>query len=57
MYTTEAVSDTNEVIFLLKKIESIIDPRLIEEVEPRDDETQLVEEYLKRKSEGNLELH
>lgn len=54
---TEVVSDNNEVLFLLQKIESIIDTRLIGEVEPLDDETQLVDEYLKRKKEGNLELH
>lgn len=54
---TEVVSDNNEVLFLLQKIESIIDTRLIGEVEPLDDETQLVDEYLKRKKEGNLELN
>lgn len=53
----EVVSDNNEVLFLLQKIESIIDTRLIGEVEPLDDEIQLVDEYLTRKKQGNLQLH
>ena len=53
----EVASENNEVLFLLKKIESIIDTRLIGEVEPLDDEIELIGEYQKRKSEGTLELH
>ena len=54
---TEVVSDTNEVLFLLQKIESIIDSRLIGEIEPLDDEIELVQEYHRRKEEGSLDLH
>ncbi|WP_158498230.1 hypothetical protein [Methanospirillum hungatei] len=53
----EVTSENNEVLFLLQKIESIIDTRLIGEVEPLDDEIELIGEYQKRKSEGTLELH
>jgi len=53
----EAASDNSEVLFLLQKIESIIDTRLIGEVEPLDDEIELIEEYQKRKREGTLEIH
>ena len=53
----EVASENNEVLFLLQKIESIIDTRLIGEVEPLDDEIELIGEYQKRKTEGNLELH
>jgi hypothetical protein len=53
----KVVSENNEVLFLLQKIESIIDTRLIGEVEPLDDEIKLIGEYRKRKSEGTLELH
>jgi hypothetical protein len=53
----KVVSENNEVLFLLQKIESIIDTRLIGEVEPLDDEIELIGEYQKRKSEGTLELH
>ncbi len=53
----EVASENNEVLFLLQKIESIIDTRLIGEVEPLDDEIELIGEYQKRKSEGTLELH
>ena len=53
----EVTSENNEVLFLLQKIESIIDTRLIGEVEPLDDEIKLIDEYQKRKREGALELH
>jgi hypothetical protein len=53
----EVASDTNEVLFLLQKIESIIDSRLIGEVEPLDDEIELIEAYQKRKAENSLNLH
>lgn len=53
----KVVSENNEVLFLLQKIESIIDTRLIGEFEPLDDEIELIGEYQKRKSEGTLELH
>ena len=56
-YMGEVASENNEVLFLLQKIESIIDTRLIGEVEPLDDEIELIGEYQKRKSEGTLELH
>jgi len=53
----KVVSENKEVLFLLQKIESIIGTRLIGEVEPLDDEIELIGEYQKRKSEGTLELH
>ncbi|HIJ05926.1 hypothetical protein [Methanocalculus sp.] len=45
----EAKNEMNDVLFLLQKIESIIDTRLIGEVEPDDDEISLIAEYLDRK--------
>ena len=41
----ESTSEMNDVIFLLQKIESIIDTRLIGEVEPLEDEIALIQEY------------
>ena len=54
---TESVRDMNDVIFLLQKIESIIDTRLIGEAEPLMDEKALIQEYQNRKREGPLELY
>ncbi|KUK69652.1 MAG: hypothetical protein XE11_1600 [Methanomicrobiales archaeon 53_19] len=49
MVMVEAKNEMNDVLFLLQKIESIIDTRLIGEVEPDDDEISLIAEYLDRK--------
>jgi hypothetical protein len=49
--------DTTDVVFLLQKIESIIDTRLIREAEPLPDEKARVQEHLNRKRDGPLELH
>ena len=56
-YMGEVASENSEVLFLLQKIESIIDTRLIGEVEPLDDEIELIGEYQKRKSESTLSVH
>jgi len=53
----EAKSEMNDRLFLLQKIESIIDTRLIGEVEPEDDEMRLIAEYQDRKKKGTLILH
>ncbi len=53
----ESIRDMNDVIFLLQKIESIIDTRLIGEAEPLQDEKALIQEYQNRKREGSLDLH
>jgi len=57
MIMAEAKSEMNDLLFLLQKIESIIDTRLIGEVEPEDDEICLIEEYQDRKMKGTLILH
>jgi hypothetical protein len=53
----ESSGEIHDIIFLLQKIESIIDARLIGEVEPREDEISLIEDYQAGKREGTLELH
>lgn len=53
----EAKSEMSDLLFILQKIESIIDTRLIGEVEPEDDEIRLIEEYQDRKKKGTLILH
>jgi len=53
----ESTSEIHDVIFLLQKIESIIDTRLIGEVEPLEDEIALIQEYQTRKCEETLQLH
>lgn len=53
----ESTSEIHDVIFLLQKIESIIDTRLIGEVEPLEDEIVLIQEYQTRKCEETLQLH
>ena len=57
MIMAEEKSEMNVLLFLLQKIESIIDTRLIGEVEPEDDEIRLIEEYQDRKNKGTLILH
>ena len=54
---TESIRDMNVIIFLLQKIECIIDTRLIGEAEPLMDEKALIQEYQNRKREGPLELY
>ncbi|WP_165074157.1 hypothetical protein [Methanogenium sp. MK-MG] len=53
----EAIREMNDILFLLQKIESIIDTRLIGEVEPDEDEISLIAEYQDRKKKGTLRLH
>jgi len=53
----EAMREMNDILFLLQKIESIIDTRLIGEVEPDEDEISLIAEYQDRKKKGTLKLH
>ena len=53
----EAIREINDILFLLQKIESIIDTRLIGEVEPDEDEISLIAEYQDRKKNGTLKLH
>ena len=53
----EAMREMNDILFLLQKIESIIDTRLIGEVEPDKDEISLIMEYQDRKKNGTLKLH
>lgn len=53
----EAKSEVSDLLFILQKIESIIDTRLIGEVEPEDDEIRRIEEYQDRKKKGTLILH
>ncbi|MDE4907300.1 hypothetical protein L0665_01520 [Methanogenium marinum] len=53
----EAIREMNDILFLLQKIESIIDTRLTGVVEPDEDEINLIAEYRDRKKEGNLKLH
>lgn len=53
----ESTSEIHDVIFLLQKIESIIDTRLIGEVEPLEDEIALIQEYQTRKCKETLQLH
>jgi hypothetical protein len=53
----EAMREMNDILFLLQKIESIIDTRLIGEVEPDEDEISLIAEYQDRKKNGTLKLH
>ncbi|HIJ06747.1 hypothetical protein [Methanocalculus sp.] len=53
----EAKNDINDILFLLQKIESIIDTRLIGDIEPDDDEISLIAEYQERKKSGTLILH
>ncbi len=57
MTMAEAIREMNDIIFLLQKIESIIDTRLIGEVEPDEDEISLIADYQDRKKKGTLELH
>jgi len=57
MIMAEAKSEISDLLFILQKIESIIDTRLIGEVEPEDDEIRLIEEYQDRKNKGTLILH
>jgi hypothetical protein len=42
---------------MLEKIESIIDARLVGIEEPEEDEIKAIENYEKRKSEGQIELN
>ena len=53
----EAKSEMNDILFLLQKIESIIDTRLMGVVEPDEDEISLIAEYQDRKKKGTLKLH
>jgi hypothetical protein len=53
----EAIREMNDIIFLLQKIESIIDTRLTGVVEPDEDEISLIADYQDRKKKGTLELH
>ncbi len=53
----EVKNDINDILFLLQKIESIIDTRLIGDIEPDDDEISLIAEYQERKKNGTLVLH
>ncbi|KAF1078994.1 hypothetical protein MKMG_00002 [Methanogenium sp. MK-MG] len=57
MTMAEAIREMNDILFLLQKIESIIDTRLIGEVEPDEDEISLIAEYQDRKKKGTLRLH
>ncbi|KUK69918.1 MAG: hypothetical protein XE11_0864 [Methanomicrobiales archaeon 53_19] len=57
MVMAEAKNDINDILFLLQKIESIIDTRLIGDIEPDDDEISLIAEYQERKKSGTLILH
>lgn len=57
MTMAEAIREMNDILFLLQKIESIIDTRLIGEVEPDEDEISLIAEYQDRKKKGTLGLH
>ena len=50
-------SEIREIRFLLEKIESIIDSRLIGVAEPEQDEVAEIREYEKRKASGSLELN
>lgn len=57
MVMAEVKNDINDILFLLQKIESIIDTRLIGEIEPDDDEISLIADYQERKKKGTLVLH
>ena len=57
MTMTEGIRDINDILFLLQKIESIIDTRLTGVVEPDEDEISLIAEYQDRKKKGTLSLH
>ena len=57
MTMTEAIREMNDILFLLQKIESIIDTRLKGVVEPDEDEISLIAEYQDRKKKGTLRLH
>ena len=57
MTMAEALREVNDILFLLQKIESIIDTRLIGEVEPDEDEISLIAEYQDRKKNGTLKIH
>ena len=50
----EISKEVTEMKFVLKKIESIIDARLIGIEEAEEDEIKEIEEYEKRKSEGKI---
>ncbi len=57
MTMAEAIREMNDILFLLQKIESIIDTRLIGVVEPDEDEISLIAEYQDRKKNGTLSFH
>ena len=57
MPMAEALREVNDILFLLQKIESIIDTRLVGVVEPDEDEISLIAEYQDRKKNGTLKLH
>jgi hypothetical protein len=53
----ESAPDVLEIRFLLEKIESIIDSRLIGIDEPADDEIAVIREYEKDKGKGSARLN
>jgi len=53
----EISKEVTEIKFALKKIESIIDARLIGIEEAEQDEIKEIVDYEKRKSEGKIELN
>ena len=53
----EISKEVTEIKFVLKKIESIIDARLIGIEEAEEDEIKEIVDYEKRKSEGKIELN
>lgn len=53
----ETASDVKEIKFMLEKIESIIDSRLIGIENPADDEVDAIQDYERRKAQGSVELN
>ena len=53
----ETASDVKEIKFMLEKIESIIDSRLIGIETPADDEVDAIQDYERRKAQGSVELN
>jgi hypothetical protein len=53
----EISKQVTEIKSMLEKIESIIDARLVGIEEPEEDEIKEIEDYEKRKSEGQIELN
>ena len=53
----EISKEVTEIKFMLEKIESIIDARLVGIEEAEADEIKEIEDYEERKSEGKIELN